>query len=127
MKVIMSYLYKIIGVCLQMWPIKKNFLEKVSKVIKPFSWSYCLQNGFTNEYTYKKTQKKCVTNMHILGHHLKWIYINIRFFTQTPCWLFTMLNMKKRSKLRYGWMHIQPLCTLLPKTSNLSNQHILWI
>ncbi len=26
-----------------MWPIKRNSLGKVSKVIKPFSWSFCLQ------------------------------------------------------------------------------------
>jgi hypothetical protein len=38
-----------------MWPIKRNSLRKVSKVIKLLSsWSFCLQNGFTDKSTIYK-------------------------------------------------------------------------
>jgi hypothetical protein len=34
-------------IVIPLWPIKRNSLGKVSKMIKPFSGSFCLQNGFT--------------------------------------------------------------------------------
>lgn len=110
----------------------RKFINCNEKSINPIYYiciAYLVSLNAKKEirYTYEKPQKKCGMDMHILGHHLKWIYIHIRFFAQTLCWLFIMSNMKKKSKPIYVWMHIQPLCTLLSKTSNVFNQHILKI